>query len=239
LQVRQVEASEVTPFHGAFVEAGVAAGLTRVDNLDNPDGVSEVGLSPVNLRAGVRWNTALAYLDPVRNERSNLRIVGNALVDRVEIAGGRAVAVHLAGDAGSHRIEAQRVVVSAGAYNSPAVLLRSGIGPVDELRALCIEPRHPLAGVGRTLQDHSAFTMAFRGSPRLVSQMRDWNQHAWLPDEQALGKARSVTLVSPDPTGAPRIDHSYLSDPEGHDVAVLQDGVSCCAGLPTADRWLS
>jgi choline dehydrogenase len=265
LYVRQVEASEVTPFHGAFVEAGVAAGLTRVDNLDNPDGVSEVGLSPVNIRDGMRWNTALAYLDPVRNERPNLRIVGNALVDRVEIAGGRAVAVHLAGDAGSHRIAAERVVLSAGAYNSPAVLLRSGIGPAVELQALGIEPVHPLAGVGRTLQDHSAFTMAFRGSPALLSQMREWNQHAWLPDEQALGKARSrdcreafdlhaisynptlrdgtgwnfqmqaicvdvrsvgsVTLVSPDPAVAPRIDHGYLSDPEGHDVAVLQDGV--------------
>jgi choline dehydrogenase len=264
LHVRQVEASEVTPFHGAFVEAGVAAGLSRVDNLDNPDGVSEVGFSPVNIRDGVRWNTALAYLDPVR-ERPNLRIVGNALVDRVEIAGGRAVAVHLAGDAGSHRIAAQRVVIAAGAYNSPAVLLRSGIGPVDEIKALGIEPLHPLEGVGHTLQDHSAFTMVFRGSPALVSQMHEWNQRAWLPDEQALGKARSrdchdafdlhvisynptlrdatgwnfqmqaicvdvrsvgsVTLVSPDPAVAPRIDHGYLSDPEGHYVAVLQDGV--------------
>ena len=161
-----------------------------MDNLDNPDGVSEVGFSPVNIRDGVRWNTALAYLDPVR-ERPNLRIVGNALVDRVEIRGGRAVAVHLAGPAGSQRIEAQRIVVSAGAYNSPAVLLRSGIGPADELKALGIEPVHPLSGVGRSLQDHSAFTMVFRGSPALVSQMRDWNQHAWLPDEQALAKARS------------------------------------------------
>jgi choline dehydrogenase len=265
LHVRHVDPSEVTPFHGAFVEAGIAAGLPRVDNLDNPDGVSEVGLSPVNIRDGIRWNTALAYLDPVRNERPNLRIIGNALVDRVEITGGRAVAVQFAGDAGSHRIQAERIVVSAGAYNSPAVLLRSGIGPVDELHALGIEAVHPLEGVGRSLQDHSAFTMVFRGSPALLGQMRDYAQHGWLPDEQALGKARSrdcreafdlhvisynptlrddtgwsfqmqaicvdvrsvgsVTLASPDPAVAPRIDHGYLSDPEGHDVAVLQDGV--------------
>jgi choline dehydrogenase len=262
LQVRQVEADEVTPFHGAFVEASIAAGLAQVDNLDNPDGVSEVGFSPVNIRDGVRWNTALAYLDPVR-DRPNLRIEGNVEVDRIEIRGGRAVAVHVGGPAGSQRIAAQRIVVSAGAYNSPAVLLRSGIGPAEELRALGIEPVHALDGVGRALQDHSAFTMAFRGSPALISQMHAWK--GWLPDEQALAKARSrdcreafdlhlisytpalrdgigrnfqmqaicvdahsvgsVTLASADPSVAPRIDHGYLSDPEGHDVAVLQDGV--------------
>lgn len=256
LRVRQVEPTEVTPFHGAFVEACVATGLQREANLDNPDGVSEVGYSPVNIRDGVRWNTALAYLDPVR-ERPNLRIVGNALVDRVEIAGDRAVAVQLAG---SHRIAAQRIVVCAGAYGSPAVLLRSGIGPADELQAAGIEPRHPLPGVGRSLQDHSAFTMAFRGSSAFVRQMAEWA--GWLPDEQALAKARSrdcreafdlhlisyapaqrdgvvqlqaicvdvrsvgsVTLASTDPAVAPRIDHGYLSDLEGHDIAVLQDGV--------------
>ena len=109
--------------------------LPQVDHLDNPDGVSEVGLSPVNIRDGVRWNTALAYLDPVR-DRPNLRIVGNVLVDRIELAGGRPSPCTSPVPDGPARIAAQRVVVSAGAYGSPALLLRSGIGPPDQLAAL-------------------------------------------------------------------------------------------------------
>jgi choline dehydrogenase len=264
LRVRQVQPAEVTPFHGAFLQASVAAGLPHVDDLDNPDGVSEVGFSPVNIRDGVRWNAALAYLDPVR-QRPNLKIIGNALVDRIELAGGRAVAAHVASDSSSHRIQAQRIVVSAGAYNSPAVLLRSGIGAPDELRALGIQAVHPLPGVGQSLQDHPAVSLLLRGTEALVDQMRDWRSNRWLPDEQALAKARSrdcreafdlhvisynpplvdatgwnfqllaicvaprslgsVALASADPSVAPQIDHGFLSDPDGHDVAVLQDGV--------------
>jgi choline dehydrogenase len=262
--VRQIAAAEVAPFHGAFVDACVAAGLARVDKLDNPDGVAEVGFSSVNIRDGMRWNAALAYLDPVR-DRPNLQVVGNVLVDRIEISGSRAVAVHVVNQAGAHRVEAGRIALAAGAYGSPAVLLRSGIGPADDLGDLGIEPRHALPGVGRTLQDHSAYTLQLRATPELVDQTRDRDEHGWLPDEQAVAKARSrgcreafdlhmisyhprladgngwsfqlqvicvdvrstgsVTLVSADPAAAPRIDHGYLTDPDGHDATVLQDGV--------------
>jgi choline dehydrogenase len=264
LGVRQVKPSAASPFHGSFVEACTAAGLPRVDNLDNPDGEFEVGLSPVNIRDGVRWNTALAYLDPVRSH-ANLRIVGEVLVDRVELDGGRAVAVHVVGPHGPGRIAAQRVVLAAGAYGSPAVLLRSGIGPPDHLRRLGITPVHPLDGVGQALQDHPSVSARFRANSALTDQMRHWNAEGWLPDEQALAKARSsacreafdlhlfsyapaladgsgwnyqlwaacvdvrssgsVTLTSADPAAAPRIDHGFLSDPDGHDLAVLKDGL--------------
>ncbi len=262
--VRQIDATEVAPFHGAFVDACVDAGLSRVDNLDNPDGVHEVGYSSVNIRDGVRWNAALAYLDRVR-DRPNLQVLGNVLVDRVETSGSRAVAVRVVDRAGAHRIDAGRVVLAAGAYSSPAVLLRSGIGPADDLADLGIEPRHPLPGVGGSLQDHSAYTLRLRASPQLVDRTRERDEQGWLPDEQAVAKARSrvcreafdlhmisyhprladgsgwsfqlqvicvdvhstgsLTLVSADPAAAPRIDHGYLSDPDGHDAAVLQDGV--------------
>jgi choline dehydrogenase len=76
------------------------------------------------------------------------RIVGEALVDRVELDGDRAVAVHALAEDGAQGIEAQRIVLAAGAYGSPAMLLRSGIGPPDALHALDIVPLHPLPGVG-------------------------------------------------------------------------------------------
>jgi len=276
LRVRQVETEDVSPFHGAFLDACTAAGLPHVPNTDNPDGVAEVGLSPVNIRDGVRWNTAFAYLDPVRS-RANLRIVGNLLIDRVELAGGRAVAVHVVGDDGAARIQAQRVVLCAGAYGSPAVLLRSGIGPAEQLRALGIAPTHPLAGVGQGLQDHPSVGATFQGTPAFMDDMRRWDAQKWLSDEQALAKTRSrvcreafdlhvftyapaladasgwhfqiwaacvdvqstgsVTLTSTDPAAAPRIDHGFLSDPDGHDLAVLQDGLELARDIGQQGRF--
>jgi choline dehydrogenase-like flavoprotein len=277
LRVRHIQPDEVSPFHGAFVEASVAAGLACVDDLDNPDGISEVGFSPVNIGDGVRWNTALAYLDGVR-ERHNLRIVGDALVERVEVVGGRAVAVLLAGATGPSRIQAQRIVLSAGAYGSPAVLLRSGIGAPDGLRSVGIQPVHVLPGVGRSLQDHPAVSMTFRGSSELVDRMHQWSEERWLPDEQALAKGRSrncheafdihlfsyapaladgsgwsfrvvaacvaprsvgsVSLASADPSVPPSIDHGFLTDPDGHDLAVLHDALEL-AQTVTANEPLS
>ena len=264
LRVRQVPTEDASPYHSAFLDACTASGLPYVDNTDDPDGVVEVGYSPVNIRDGVRWNTALAYLDPVRG-RGNLQIVGNVVVDRVELAGGRAVAVQVAGEDGITRIQAQRVVLCAGAYGSPAVLLRSGIGPPDELRALGITAGHPLPGVGKALQDHPSVGATFRASAELMDRLRRWDAERWLPDEQALAKTRSsqcreafdlhvftyaprladasgwnlqiwaacvevrstgsFSLTSTDPEVAPRIEHGFLTDPEGHDLAVLKDGL--------------
>ncbi len=72
---------------------------------------------------------------------------------------GRAVAVDALIDDTSVRIAARRIVLSAGAYGSPAVLLRSGIGPTDELERLGIAVTHPLAGVGQALADHPAVNL--------------------------------------------------------------------------------
>jgi len=164
LQVRQVDPDEASPFHAAFADACVSAGLARQENLDNPDGVAEVGFSPVNIRDGVRWNAAFAYLDPAR-ACANLQIVGEVLVDRLEVAGGRAVAAHVIRDGIPSSIQAERIVLCGGAYGSPAVLLRSGIGPPDPLRALGIQPVHPLPGVGHGLQDHPSASLTVSGTP--------------------------------------------------------------------------
>src|SRR5205814_2261807 len=107
-------------------------------------------IGPVNIDPAtrVRWNAAFAYLDPIR-DRPNLRIVGDSLVDRVVLDGGRVRGVDVIAPSGRERIESSRVVLAGGAYGSPLILLRSGIGPADELRAAEIAPRHDLPGVGR------------------------------------------------------------------------------------------
>lgn len=264
LRVRLVDDTELTPFQAAFVGAATAAGIPRVVDLCDPNADSGVAASPVNIADGIRWNSAFAYLDPVR-DRPNLTIVGHALVDRVEVRQGRAVAAEAIIDGERVRVPARRIVLSAGAYGSPAILLRSGIGPVGDLREIGIEPVHPLPGVGRRLADHPAVCLEFRGSERLNRQMAEFGQRGWLPEEQTLAKARSrhcreafdlhlyavsnedpeagawrymvfvaamtprsagtVRLASADPAVAPVIDHGYLSDAEGMDLAVLLYGV--------------
>jgi choline dehydrogenase len=110
---------------------------------------AEAELTPI--QHGRRISSALAFLTPARHQ-SNFELRPDVLVDRVEISRGRAVAVHLASP--SDRIEAGMIVLAAGAYGSAPLLLRSGVGPSDELRQAGIHPNLDLPGVGRGLVDH-------------------------------------------------------------------------------------
>ena len=108
------------------------------------------GSLPVNQVDGVRQSTAIAYLAPARR-RPNLEIRAGVTVDRVELIDGRARAVVLAS---GERIDADVIVLAAGAIGSPTILQRSGIGPAGQLERLGIALVHHLEGVGRNLRDH-------------------------------------------------------------------------------------
>jgi len=276
LRVRQPTDGELTPFHAAFTRGAMAAGIPPSANLNDPDENAGVSASPVNIADGVRWNSALAYLDPVRAQ-GNLTIVPDALVDRVQIRGRRAVAVEaiIAGE--RRRFTAGTIVLAAGAYGTPAILLRSGIGPTEDLRRAGIAAVHHLPGVGHGLTDHPAVEMRYRPSLRLHDASHAFATDHWCPDEQALAKARSslgneafdlhlysmishqsetevytftvivncmdahsagtLQLASADPTAAPRIDHGYLNDTEGHDIAVLREGIVLAREIMAEIPW--
>jgi choline dehydrogenase len=191
LQVRIPEQGELTPYQAAFIEAAAAAGIAEVSDLNDPDDTSGVAAAPVNILNGQRWNTALAYLDPVR-DNDNLTILGNVLIDRVVVQNGSAVAVE--GVIGGQRqtFAARRIVLAAGAYGSPAILLRSGIGPAGELERHAIAAVLDLPGVGRSLADHPAINIHYLGGQEMNERMASFQQDHWLPDEQALAKARST-----------------------------------------------
>ncbi len=110
---------------------------------------------PVNRVDGLRMSTALTYLAGAR-DRSNLTIRPGTVVDRVVVDGDRAVGVRLAGSGpgAGETIRSNAVVLAAGAYASPAILLRSGIGPATDLRDLGISIACELVGVGSNLIDH-------------------------------------------------------------------------------------
>jgi choline dehydrogenase len=135
----------------ALHRAAIAAGYGWAPDVNAP-GATGVSPYPINSRGGRRVSVNDAYLEPSR-ELANLTIRGDALVDRVLFEGGRAVGVSVVTGGTVTTELADTVVLSAGAIHSPAILLRSGVGPAGQLRSLGIDVRADLP-VGRGLQDH-------------------------------------------------------------------------------------
>jgi choline dehydrogenase-like flavoprotein len=154
--IRQQRHGDLTSSLRGFIDATVAEGFSRVEDFNGPK-PSGVGGYPVNVIDGVRQNTGMVYLtDEVRN-RPNLKISGDVLVDRVLFDGRRAIGVVTAhGD----EIPAGEVILSAGSYGSPAILLRSGIGPAADLAKLGIDVVADLP-VGQRLQDQPFYYNAY------------------------------------------------------------------------------
>ncbi len=150
----------------ALIRAAGDLGLPRCDDLNvaEPYGVCA---SPYNLLDGRRQSTAVAYLDPVRS-RPNLTIVADTAVTRVDLDGARVRGVEVVEPGGGRRtVRAPRVVLAAGVFHSPQLLLLSGIGPADALEPHGITPIVPLAGVGRGYQDHAVVYITFQGTTEL------------------------------------------------------------------------
>ena len=146
------ESRSMHPLVDAMIDAAAQAGHER-----NPDfnGARQEGVGRFQLtqRNGLRWSTADAFLHPAR-ERPNVEVLTGVLSTRILFEGERAVGVEIARDDQLVPIRAEReVIVSAGAYQSPVLLMLSGIGPADQLAAMGIDVRVDLP-VGENLQDH-------------------------------------------------------------------------------------
>lgn len=137
----------------ALREAALLAGHRWKPDLNAPEGEG-ISCNPINLRDGMRITTNDGYLEPARG-RANLTIRGEAMVDRVLFEGHRARGVRVRFGTGPWEdIAAREVVLSAGAIHSPAILMRSGIGPGAALRDLGIAVVRDLPAVGRHFMDH-------------------------------------------------------------------------------------
>jgi choline dehydrogenase-like flavoprotein len=186
LQTTPVITDRPAPFNTAFLEAAVGAGFPLLDDPDDPAQPVGVAPFPANVLDGTRWNAAFAYVDPAR-ERPNLMIMGETLVDRVLLDGMRATGV-LTAD--GRTFEANRVVLTAGAYFSPAILVRSGIGPEQALRRLAIRLVERLP-VGEVLLDHCGTGIAWRPSDRLDAETVEHERRHGLFEAHAVLKAAS------------------------------------------------
>ena len=144
----------VSPLTEAFVAATAATCGVRVTDDFNAAEQEGAGAYQLTARAGVRASTAAAFLDPIRG-RANLDVIPGALVTRIVVEAGRARGVALRDRRGDRTVTAEReVILCAGAIGSPHLMMLSGIGPADALRAAGVEVVHDLPGVGQNLQDH-------------------------------------------------------------------------------------
>ncbi|WP_346838690.1 choline dehydrogenase [Microbulbifer sp. SAOS-129_SWC] len=141
------------PLYRAFIEAGKQAGYGYTEDY-NGRRQEGFGRMDMTVRNGVRCSTALAYLKPAR-DRSNLELKMHALTTRVITEGKKAVGVEYSQHGKTFRARANReVILSASSFNSPKLLMLSGIGPAEHLQEHGIDVVHNLPGVGQNLHDH-------------------------------------------------------------------------------------
>jgi choline dehydrogenase len=201
--VRQQSYDDLTTSLRGFIDATVAEGFSRVDDFNGPN-PSGVGGYPVNVVDGVRQNNGLIYLTEEVRNRPNLKISGDVLVDRVLFDQRQAVAVVTASGA---EIPAAEVILSGGSYGSPAILLRSGVGPAADLAEFGIDVVADLP-VGQHLQDQPFYYNGYALKPEALD-MRPavgallWRQSSEARDDQ-LDMHIAVTHLLPaefSPTG--------------------------------------
>ena len=189
-------ASMANPLGAAFVAAAEAAGVPRVSFAG---GRWRQGVGPVsfNRRGDRRRSTAIAYLLPLAQWRAagRLHLLPETTVQRLLIEKGRVVGA--ATDAGEYFAESE-VILCAGVFHTPQLLLLSGIGPADELRRLRIAPRLDLPGVGENLQDHPETTIGWEtAQPPPPNEMRLWGIGLFAPG-RAGGEAQVMMHMGPN-----------------------------------------
>jgi choline dehydrogenase-like flavoprotein len=153
------EERDPRPINADLIEACRAAGIPEAQDYNSPeqDGVS---MAQTFQKRGRRWSCADAYLKPAMRTRDNLEVVTGAQVERLELDGTRVTGVRFRRRGRTETIHAYReVILSAGAFNSPQILMTSGIGPAAHLRSVGVDVAHDLPGVGQNLQDHPFLTM--------------------------------------------------------------------------------
>ncbi|MBM3925116.1 MAG: mycofactocin system GMC family oxidoreductase MftG [SAR202 cluster bacterium] len=239
------------PNNRAFYKACLSAGFPDGRDMNLP-GAWGVGPYPHNDYKGVRVNSAIAYLAAAR-ERLNLTIRGGALASRILFKGKRAVGVEVNSGGQTFQVEGRQIVCCAGAFGSPMLLMRSGVGPEEELKRLKIKSTQILPGVGQNLRNHpvawvlyldaskepkaSVITQAFlrftaKGS-KTPGDLTISPDNRWVIDGRpytrfnvTLEKARGagrLRLASKELPSTPELEYEYLEEP--WDRERLREGV--------------
>lgn len=184
------------PASADFIEAAVRQGIPRTDDL-NGEVHDGVGFMQHNIRGGKRQSAYTAYVEPVAGRR-NLTVRTGVLVERVLLEERRAMGIEVVEAGERHLILAAReVILSAGALNSPQLLMLSGIGAAAELQRHGIAPVADKPGVGRNLQDHFYVHTSFNSTLQSSynHEIRGWRKY-WQGLRHVLGKPSYLSLGS-------------------------------------------
>ncbi len=248
--IQRYPESAWAPVNRVFAEACAARGVPHAADLNDVGSDAGVfGAMPHNRFKESKQGTLNTYLRAAR-PRANLIIRGSSLVDRVLVAGNRATGVTWLGPEGQQQAHADQIIVSAGVYNTPLILQRSGIGPAGLLRRHGIEVVADLP-VGRNLIDHPGCAFLFRadGISAMTGRLfatdwrgsadengePSWHTHPFPVDEEEgiaglftyICRQESsgvVEITGHSPHDAPLIDHDYLVAES--DVARFADAFS-------------
>ena len=163
MPVRRHKPENWLPLQHAFKAACLDGGYPETYDHNNPDATG-FGPFPMNNPNGVRMSTALSYINPNRH-RLNLTIRPNVLVRRILFEGQRATGVEVESGGEIFRMEAEQIVLSAGAIASPQILMLSGVGPAEHLQEKGIAVVMDLPGVGKNLRDHPLVPVRVKTKP--------------------------------------------------------------------------
>lgn len=158
ITIRRYEWDELTRVHQAWLETSDQLGFPRCEDANDPDGWGS-GPHPMNKIGRLRISTAVGYLSAAR-ARPNLRIRSNTTTRKVVFEGPRAAGIEVETDGQVEVIRGRVIVISGGAIQSPAILLRSGVGPKDELSRHGIPVLSESPSIGTRLSDHPALAVA-------------------------------------------------------------------------------
>ena len=233
-----VDLRDPNPVSQAFIEAGVQAGYGRAEDLDGSENEG-FGLYKVYQRDGRRRSAARAIVDG--HARPNLHVVTDAAADRIVFEGRRAAGVEVrrGGRAATFRARVE-VMVACGSFGTPALLMRSGIGPAAHLREHGLAVVHDAPEVGSNLQDHLGYVEARRVPDRnlvgispgwvaqMVPQWLRWRRHGRGPLTSNLAEAGAFLRTDPA-LDRPDIQLHFIvgmSDDHGRRLHMAR-GLSC------------
>ena len=164
--------SRLVKFNKRFIQAGKEMGYPYNEDF-NGDTQEGVGEYQFTIKKGKRHSAAAAYLTKPIKKRPNLTIITHAHASQIEWQDGRAVGVtYLDKEQTQHRVNAKKeVILSLGTFNSPQLLMLSGVGPKKELEEKGIKVNHHLPGVGKNLQEHVDIMVMRNASKKIGGPM--------------------------------------------------------------------
>ncbi|MEM7031698.1 MAG: mycofactocin system GMC family oxidoreductase MftG [Chloroflexota bacterium] len=256
IKVRRYPSDAWRPDQAAFYQACRDAGFPHCPDHNQPESTG-VGPFPLNNIDGVRYSTNIGYLNPARH-RPNLTIRANTTVEKLIIEGRQVTGVTVVTDGKTDTIRAKEVIISAGTFGSPQLLMLSGIGAANHLREQQIPVALDLPGVGQNLHDHPTVPLFWDFKPEAeIRKDSHWHQvglrytatNSDLTTDMivyigSIPKSRTLfirptvnmafskgqlTLKSNDPTEKPNLDFDYYAD--DRDQSRIREGVRICLDL--------